>query len=92
MIFKKKTKDERLPSENFRNTWLEIKINKANYFLVAPYMLIFLTFTVIPVLSSMVLSFTYFNLLEFPESQPLKRRENAQFSAWFETLWKELNA
>ena len=67
MIFKKKTKDERLPSENFRNTWLEIKINKANYFLVAPYMLIFLTFTVIPVLSSMVLSFTYFNLLEFPE-------------------------
>ncbi len=32
------------------------------------------------------------HLLEFPETQPLKRRENAQFSAWFETLWKELNA
>ena len=67
MIFKRKKKDDRLPSENVRNTWLEIKMNKANYFLVAPYMLIFLTFTVIPVLSSMVLSFTYFNLLEFPE-------------------------
>lgn len=32
------------------------------------------------------------HLLELPETQPLKRRENAQFSAWFETLWKELNA
>ena len=67
MIFKKKKKDDRLPNENVRNTWLEIKTNKSNYLLVAPYMLIFLTFTVIPVLSSMVLSFTYFNLLEFPE-------------------------
>ena len=67
MLFKKKKKDDRLPNENVRNTWLEIKTNKANYLLVAPYMLIFLTFTVIPVLSSMVLSFTYFNLLEFPE-------------------------
>ena len=67
MLFKKKKKDDSLPNENIRNTWLEIKTNKANYLLVAPYMLIFLTFTVIPVLSSMVLSFTYFNLLEFPE-------------------------
>ena len=67
MIFKKKKKDDRLPNENVRNTWLEIKTNKSNYLLVAPYMLIFLTFTVIPVISSMVLSFTYFNLLEFPE-------------------------
>lgn len=67
MLFKKKKKDDSLPNENIRNTWLEIKTNKANYLLVAPYMLIFLTFTVIPVISSMVLSFTYFNLLEFPE-------------------------
>ena len=27
----------------------------------------------------------------FPESEPLKRRENKQFSQWFELLWKELN-
>lgn len=27
----------------------------------------------------------------FPESEPLKRRENKQFSHWFEVLWKELN-
>lgn len=30
--------------------------------------------------------------IEFPESEPLKRRENKHFSRWFETLWKELNA
>ena len=27
----------------------------------------------------------------FPETEPLKRRENKQFSYWFEVLWKELN-
>ena len=30
--------------------------------------------------------------LNFPESEPLKRRENKDFSKWFELLWKELNA
>lgn len=30
--------------------------------------------------------------LNFPESEPLKRRENKEFSKWFELLWKELNA
>lgn len=27
----------------------------------------------------------------FPETEPLKRRENKNFSYWFELLWKELN-
>ena len=30
--------------------------------------------------------------LSFPENEPLKRRENPSFAAWFETLWRELNA
>lgn len=30
--------------------------------------------------------------LDFPENEPLKRRENKAFSAWFEVLWRELNA
>ena len=30
--------------------------------------------------------------LQFPESEPLKRCENKEFSRWFELLWKELNA
>lgn len=32
------------------------------------------------------------HVLQFPETEPLKRRENKEFSRWFETLWKELNA
>jgi len=34
--------------------------------LLAPYFTLFFLFTILPVLSSMVLSFTYFNILEFP--------------------------
>ena len=30
--------------------------------------------------------------LDFPETEPLKRRENKEFSVWFELLWRELNA
>ncbi len=29
--------------------------------------------------------------LHFDEAEPLKRRENKDFSRWFEVLWKELN-
>ena len=29
--------------------------------------------------------------ITFPETEPLKRRENKEFSQWFEVLWKELN-
>lgn len=32
------------------------------------------------------------HLIQFPETEPLKRRENKDFSRWFEVLWKELNA
>ncbi len=47
-------------------TWKEMKKNWAAYLMVAPYMLIFCCFTVIPVLLSIVLSFTDFNMLEMP--------------------------
>ena len=29
--------------------------------------------------------------ITFPENEPLKRRENKEFSKWFELLWRELN-
>lgn len=29
--------------------------------------------------------------IHFPDNEPLKRRENKEFSKWFELLWKELN-
>ena len=47
-------------------TWKEMKRNKVAYLMVAPYMLIFTCFTLIPVLLSMILSFTDFNMLEMP--------------------------
>ena len=37
------------------------------YLLLAPYFILFFLFTVLPVLASTVLSFTNFNMLEFPE-------------------------
>lgn len=45
----------------------EIKRNKTAYIMIAPFMILFLIFTVFPVVLSAVLSFTEFNLLEFPE-------------------------
>ena len=48
-------------------TLKEIKRNKTAYFMVAPFMILFFIFTVLPVGMSIVLSFTRFNLLEWPE-------------------------
>ena len=47
-------------------TWKEMKRNWVAYVMVAPYMLIFTCFTLIPVALSMILSFTDFNMLEMP--------------------------
>ena len=47
-------------------TWKEMKRNKVAYLMVAPYMLVFTCFTVLPVVLSMVISFTDFNMLELP--------------------------
>ncbi len=44
----------------------QIKKNKASYFMMAPYFILFFFFTVLPVLMSVGLSFTYFNMLEMP--------------------------
>ncbi|MBR2567802.1 MAG: sugar ABC transporter permease [Paenibacillus sp.] len=46
--------------------WKDVKRNKHALVLLAPYFIIFFTFTVLPVLMSLVLSFTYFNMLEAP--------------------------
>ncbi len=46
--------------------WHEIKRNKKSYLFVAPYMLMFFCFTALPVIISIYLSFTSFNVLEPP--------------------------
>lgn len=47
--------------------WREMKRNKVGYIMVAPFMLIFTLFTVVPVILSIIISFTNFNLLEMPD-------------------------
>jgi multiple sugar transport system permease protein len=47
-------------------TWKEMKRNKVAYLMVAPFMILFLVFTVFPVFLSILLSFTDFNMLEMP--------------------------
>ena len=44
------------------------------------------------VLSRRPATVTASHTLDFTENEPLKRRENKNFSKWFEILWKELNA
>ncbi|MCI8313756.1 MAG: sugar ABC transporter permease [Lachnospiraceae bacterium] len=44
----------------------QIKRNKASYLMLAPYFILFFLFTVLPVVISIGLSFTYFNMLEAP--------------------------
>lgn len=48
-------------------TLREMKVNWVGYVMVAPYFLIFLTFTVVPVIVSLLMSFTSFNMLEMPK-------------------------
>ena len=48
-------------------TWKEMKKYKMGYVMIAPFFILFFIFTVIPVILSMFLSFTSFNLLEWPK-------------------------
>lgn len=49
------------------STLERMKRSKISYLYIAPYMLLFFTFTVLPVLIAIFLSFTSFNVLEMPE-------------------------
>ena len=50
-----------------RWTWQEMKNNKTAYFMLAPFLLLFIVFTVLPVILSVLLSFTNFNMLQMPD-------------------------
>ena len=49
-----------------RWTWQEMKNNKTAYFMLAPFLLLFIIFTVLPVVLSIFLSLTDFNMLQMP--------------------------
>ncbi len=48
-------------------TWHEMKRTRIGYFMVAPFVLMFAVFTIIPVALSLLLSLTSFNMLEWPK-------------------------
>ncbi len=45
----------------------QMKRNWVGYVMVAPFLVMFIAFTVVPVVLSILLSFTSFNMLQFPE-------------------------
>lgn len=47
-------------------TWHMMKRYKVGYFMVAPFMLLFFVFTIIPVVASLFVGFTDYNMLEVP--------------------------
>lgn len=53
--------------EQRRLMWLQIKQNKECYFMLLPFMLLFLVFTIIPVCLSLPMGFTDFNMVQFPK-------------------------
>ncbi len=54
----------KLESMKWSNAW---KLHRAKYLMILPFALIFICFTAIPVLVSMVMSFTNFNMLQMPD-------------------------
>lgn len=53
--------------EQRRLMWLQVKQNKECYFMLLPFMLLFLVFTIIPVCLSLPMGFTDFNMVQFPK-------------------------
>jgi multiple sugar transport system permease protein len=62
------TSQEEILANVRKNSTLGKRIarSKVSYIMCAPYFILFFLFTVLPVLTSIVLSFTYFNMLEAP--------------------------
>ncbi len=48
------------------NIFFQIKQNKIYYFLLAPFLIFFIIFMLVPTISSIVLSFTDFNMVQIP--------------------------
>lgn len=53
-------------SQRLKDGGKRIKADRACYFMIAPFMLLFLIFTVLPVAAAIGLSFTDFNMLQTP--------------------------
>ncbi len=58
---------QRSKAEERRMLWLQVKQNKECYLMMAPFMLIFLVFTIIPVVMSLPMGFTDFDMVQLPK-------------------------
>ncbi|MDD6634233.1 MAG: sugar ABC transporter permease [Ruminococcus sp.] len=56
-----------MKTEKLKYTFNQIKKNRECYFMLAPFMIFFLIFTVIPVVMSFPISFTDFDVISYPE-------------------------
>ena len=61
---KEKTKKE---MTRFQWTWHKMQRQMVGYYMIIPFLIMFICFTVIPVLLSILLSFTSFNMLQMPK-------------------------
>ena len=57
----------RSKKEQRHYTWLQIKQNKECYLMLLPFMLFFLVFTIIPVIMSLPMGMTDFNMVQIPK-------------------------
>lgn len=50
-----------------KRLWRDIKRNKSCYFMLAPFMILFIVFTIVPVVMSLPMGFTDFNMVQTPK-------------------------
>ena len=55
-----------IKKENMRYGWAKAKRMKVCYLFLLPYAVLFLTFVILPIVTSIYYSFTYYNILEAP--------------------------
>ena len=65
----KKVKVEKTKKDMTKWEWTlhEMRRTRVGYFMIAPFIIMFLAFTVVPVVLSIVLSLTNFNMFQFPD-------------------------
>ena len=47
--------------------WFEMKRNRVSYLFLAPFLILFPLFTIVPIVTSVFMSFTYYNILQSPK-------------------------
>lgn len=62
----KKEQSLYIEDNKFKYTLMQMKRNAGVYGLIAPYFVLFLIFTIVPVIISLPMGFTNFNMAEFP--------------------------